>query len=142
MAGSITYCSYTSDSGATYDLKLDESNSKGVALPGNVALTNARVVVGLQPTKSLKPRYVLCYSEANPLIKRRLVVGNTAAIPVLLAPGSKIQIEDYPGVADTVGTVSVFVVTYYSGEKSNVIPAVNTSGGDTGLTDGTPARDR
>jgi hypothetical protein len=71
-------------------------------------------------------------------MRRKFWVGDVLNIPLLIAPGSTITGEDYPGAGDTAGVNQTWVVTAYRGEKVDVVPAFSSP--DTGLTDGTPGQ--
>jgi hypothetical protein len=142
MAGSITYQRYTDDSGLSYSIKMDESNAKGTV--GSKRLCLARSVAHDGMPKNMEPRYVLAYNQITPAQKRKFIVGNPNAITDLLTPGAIVVSEQYPAVNSESGgggaTIN-WIVTYYSGERRKLIPAVNSSTGDTGLTDGSAGLD-
>jgi hypothetical protein len=135
MAGSRTIRQYTDDAGIVYAIRTDKSNAN--ASPGggaNISLLPVRTAnVPLIP-KGFEPRYVLAYNQANPNQRRKFFVGNLQAIQPLLAVGATIVAEDYPGAGDTPGANATWVVTYYSGERRALIPAIASP--DTFLTDG------
>lgn len=139
MAGSRTIREYTDDAGIVYAIRTDKSN--GNASPGggaNISLLAARTAnVPLIP-KGFEPRYVLAYNQSNPNQRRKFYVGNLQAIQPLLVPGATIIAEDYPGLNDTPGVNTTWVVTYYSGERRALIPSITSP--DTSLTDGVLTR--
>jgi len=138
MAGSLKYVRYTDDSGTAYSVLLDESNSE--ATVGGIAFCLARTAAHPNLPTKLKKRYVNCFVTATPAIKRRFWVGNPLAIPQILSGGAVLA-PAYPGAADAAGTAVAWTITSYRGEKNSPPPALNTTGGDTGLTDGDAPRD-
>jgi len=134
MAGSLTWRSYTADSGITYSIRVDESNSRATVSSNAAPLCPVRTANYPAMPSGLKKRYVLAYSQANPNIRRKFWVGDVAQITNVLVGGLLIG-EDYPGAADAAGVNANWVITAYRGEKSRVIPTFGAP--DTGLTDGT-----
>jgi len=138
MAGSLKPFRYTDDAGVAYSVVLDESNS--TATVGGVALLLNRTVASPYPPGRLKKRYVNAFLTSNPNIKRRFWVGNPLAIPQILASAAFLA-SVYPVAGDTAVAPVAWTITSYRGEKGAIPPAISTTGGDTGLTDGTTARD-
>jgi hypothetical protein len=138
MAGSRTWRSYTSDSGAQYSIQIDESNARAIPTAAGSAgseLCPVRTANAPRLPKGLKLRYVNAYNQANPAEKRRFIVGTTSQIPIVTAPGATIVSEDYPGAGDTPGTTATWIVRGYRGEKVDNAPSFSAP--DTGLTDAT-----
>ncbi len=138
MAGSLNWFRYTDDTGNNFSVFLDESNSKATA--GNVQLCLARAAVYPLLAAGFKKRYVNAYLSSNPSIKRRFIVGNPLAL-AQIATGGAFLAAVYPVPGDTAVAPVAWTVTSSRGEKSKVAPAVNTTSGDSGLTDGTTPRD-
>jgi hypothetical protein len=131
MAGSLDYAGYTDDGGNTFVLKRDRTNS--TATVAGAALMIPRTAAGTsRAPMGIKFRYALAYNEANPLQRRKFIIGNPSAARLILQGGAQISAEDYPGAADAAGAAQTWTVTYYSGEKSRTIPF--PTGIDTVLT--------
>ena len=135
MAGSRTIRQYTDDAGIVYAIRCDKSNGNASPVGStNIPLLPVRTAnVPLLP-RGLRPRYALAYNQANPGQRRRFIIGNLQAIQPILAVGSKILAEDYPGANDTAGSNVTWIVTYYSGEKRPLVPTFDSP--DSALTDG------
>jgi hypothetical protein len=135
MSGSLTYRAYTSDTGAVYSVKLDESNSEGRVVGGAandlvpIRTTNAPAL-----PSGVKKRYVNTFNSALPAQRRRFYVGNLAAFAQATAPGAQITTNEFSGAGNTTSTTVTWNVSSFSGEKSRVVPAFGAT--DTGLTDG------
>jgi hypothetical protein len=138
MAGSLKWQRYRDDSGLDYSINVDESNA--AATCGGVALCPTRTSAHANLPTKLKKRYVNAYLTSNPVIRRRFWVGNPLAIPQILA-GAAFLAGVYPLPADTAIAPVAWTIASYRGEKNAPPPALNTTVGDTGLTDGSPARD-
>ena len=138
MAGSLKYVRYIDDSATPYSVLQDESNSEATC--GGVILSLARLAAHPNLPTKLSKRYVNCFVTATPTIKRKFWVGNPLAIPQILS-GAAFLASAYPGAADTAGAPVAWTITSYRGEKNSPPPALNTTSGDTGLTDGDAARD-
>lgn len=138
MAGSKKYVRYTDDAGVSYSDFLDESNSE--ATIGGIVLCAPRTAAHPNLPKKLAKRYLLAYVTATPTIRRRFWVGNPLAIPQIIAGGAFLA-GIYPTAADGATVQAPWTVTRYVGEISSPPPALNTTSGDTGLTDGDAARD-
>jgi hypothetical protein len=136
MAGSMTWRKYTSDSGADYSAKIDESNA-GAIIGASPVFMPARTVNNPQLPRGLQKRYVLATNVANPKLKRKFYVGTQAILNTILGNlNTPIVASDYPGATGTTaGTNTNWTVTYVSGEKSRLTPIVTAA--DTGLDDGT-----
>ena len=135
MAGSLTYRTYTADSGVSYSIKIDESNAQA-AISGGAAGALCPVRSGNfpAPPSGLKYRYILCYNQAEPDQRRKFTIGDPTLVVSATAPGATLTAESYPGVNDTTGSNVTWIITAYRGEKSRGIPAITAT--DTGLTDG------
>jgi len=138
MSGSITTRQYTSDNGATYSIRCDESNANATASAGGITsppLLPIRTTNQPFPPVGLKPRYVNAYNSANPAQRRRFKY-STSAQTVVLADGATISCEDYPaGGGNLPGVTQTWIVTSPVGEKSRKPKPFNAP--DTGLTDNT-----
>lgn len=133
MAGSIRFFKYTDDAGNSYSVKVDESN--GEATVGGAALMLSRTAAHPYAPCVLQKRFCYAYVTATPAIKRRFYIGNPAAVIQILSGGAFLA-NIYPAAADGTPTQVAWTVTAYRGEKNSPPPALNTTGGDTGLTDG------
>jgi hypothetical protein len=138
MAGSLKWFQYTDDSGTNYSQNIDESNGLGTIGGIRMSLNRSAASPNL-PTK-LKRRYVNAFVTALPAIKRRFWIGNPLAIPQILQGGAMLAAV-YPSPTDGTPVTAPWTITSYRGEKNSPPPALNTTAGDTGLTDGTVARD-
>lgn len=138
MAGSLKWVSYTDDAGVAYSINVDESNSEGTI--GGVRMCLNRTVASPNIPTKLKKRYVNAFVTATPAIKRRFWIGNPLCIPQALA-GAAMLAAAYPTPADAAPTTVAWTITSYRGEKNAPPPALSTTSGDTGLTDGDVARD-
>jgi hypothetical protein len=138
MAGSLRWYKYTDDSGFPYSVNLDESNSNATC--GGVALMVNRTTAHILPNSKLHKRYVLAFLTSNPAIRRRFWIGNPLAIPQILAQAAFLA-SVYPNSTDTPVPPSPWTVTAYRGEKAGLPPPFNILTGDTGLTEGSSARD-
>jgi hypothetical protein len=118
MAGSIKWFIYTTDQGADFAIKLDESNTEAVNA-GTQDYLNAGTVVNALP-RNIKPRYIRVRS-GDGLTTRKLVC-LTPTIFAGITSGFSIANPNGAGVLFLVGKV---------GEKISV-----PFGVDTGLTDG------
>lgn len=83
-----------------------------------------------------EPRYCLAYVQANPLIKRKFVIGDPAVVPTLVAGATTISAPVYSTADDSTPPSVAWVITYYSGEKRTVISTIASP--DTGLQEGDP----
>lgn len=133
MAGSLTYRTYRTDSGAFTSIRMDESNASTTTAGGSQLCPPK---VGDYPAlpRGLTPRYINTYDQNLPRRKRRFYVGDPTLVAGLVVPGATVVSEVYPNSEDDGGTTSTWVITSYRGEKSSVIPSNNAP--DTGLTDG------
>jgi hypothetical protein len=138
MAGSLNWFRYQDDAGTSFSVYLDESNSRATC--GGVQLCLNRTTAAPRINKGTKLRYVNCTLASNPSIKRKFYVGNPLTIPQILS-GAAFLASVYPVAGDTAVAPVAWTVTSYRGEKTNAPPAINATAGDTGLTDGTAARD-
>lgn len=135
MAGSLTWREYTSDNGVPYAIRVDESNARGAFTGGGADPLCPPRATDVPPLpNTIKPRYLLAYNQAKPVQKRKFILGDAGQIESALTVGATITAEQYPGAADTAGNNVTWVVTFYSGEKQKLVPAVSSP--DTGLTDG------
>jgi hypothetical protein len=112
MAGSLRWFRYTDDSATPYSVLLDESNSRATC--GGVALCLARTAAHPREQKSLSKRYVNCSLASNPNIKRRFWVGNSLAIPQILAGAAFLAVV-YPTADDASGTAVAWTINSYRG---------------------------
>jgi hypothetical protein len=138
MAGSLNWFRYTDDTGNSFSVKLDESNSK--ATVGGVQLFLNRTIVHPLLAKGFRMRYVNATLVSNPAIKRRFWVGNPLAL-AQVAVGGAFLAGVYPVAGDTAVTPVPWSITSVRGEQARLAPSLNTTGGDTGLTDGTVPQD-
>lgn len=138
MAGSLKYFRYTDDAGVPYSINVDESNAE--ATVGGIALCLPRTAAHPNIPTKLKKRYLNAYVTATPAIKRKFWVGNPLAIPQILAGGAFLA-GAYPTAADAATVAVAWTISSYRGEKNSPPPALNTTSGDTGLTDGDAGRD-
>jgi len=138
MAGSKRWFRYVNDAALAYSVSLDESNSEATC--GGIPLMLNRTAAHPRLSRGDSMRYVYAYVTATPSIKRRFWVGNPAAIPQILA-GAAFLAGVYPSAADGVTVTSSWTITSYRGERASTAPALNTTAGDTGLTDGDIPRD-
>ena len=137
MAGSKSWRLYTADNGSSYSVFVDESNSRAVLTGGaGQTLLPARLSNFPLPPKGLQKRYVNTYNITLPTQKRRFFIGTPELTALALAVGATITAETYPGVDDTLGETTTWVITSYRGEKSQTAPGFAIP--DTGLTDETP----
>lgn len=120
MAGSLEVFVYTTDSGARYLVKLDESNATAAGFPQAVA---ADINLPVLPNR-IKMRVVNCVSETG--IRRRIHVPTVTS-------------DFWTGVTRTVGLIVVtglngsevqFTIASRTGEKETFLTF-----GDTGQTD-------
>jgi hypothetical protein len=138
MAGSLKWFKYADDAGVAYSINVDESNAE--ATVGGIALCLVRTAAHPNIPTKLKKRYLNAYVTATPAIKRKFWVGNPLAIPQILAGGAFLA-GAYPTAADGATTTVAWTIASYRGEKNAPPPALNTTAGDTGLTDGDLGRD-
>lgn len=138
MAGSRKKFQYTNDSGVLYQLKLDESNAEGTI--GGVVMFLPRSAQLPDIPRGTKPRYVNAFLASNPVIKRKFYIGNPLAV-VQAVNGAVLSAVVYPNATDTAGTTANWTITSYRGEGSTPPEPVNTTSGDSGLTDGDDAGD-
>lgn len=138
MAGSRKKFQYTNDSGVLYGVTLDESNAEGTI--GNVPMFLPRTTQVPDVPKGTKLRFVNTFLVSNPSIKRKFYIGNPQAI-IQAVNGAVLSAVVYPNATDTAGTPANWTITSYRGEGSNPPQPVNSTSGDTGLTDGDDARD-
>lgn len=130
MAGSRRRFRYESDNGSAYSLTLDESNGEAIITAG-ARITDDLVSGELSKPAGFSPRYVLAYLQSNPLIRRRFVVGDPAAVSGLTATGATMQAAVYALADDTTPPKVAWVVTAYRGEKLSVVGGISAP--DTGL---------
>ena len=139
MSGSLTYRSYTSDSGTTYSVKVDESNSEARVVGGLAAdVMLVRTANSPALPSGLKKRYVNCVNAALPTQRRRFYIGTLASFAQAVAPGAQLTTNEFSGAGNTTSATVTWSVTSFSGEKSRVIPAFGSA--DSGLTDGDAAQ--
>jgi hypothetical protein len=134
MSGSLRWFRYVSDAGTAYSVRLDESNSE--ALLGTTPLMQNRTAAHPLPPKGFKLRYINAFNTADPNIKRKFYLGSSAAV-AQVAAGAALTAATYPGQ-----TASAWTYTSIRGEKSPIAPPLNTTSGDTGLTDGDQGQDQ
>lgn len=133
MAGSKKLFKYIDDAGELYSVNLDESNSQ--ATIGTVPLFQERSATHPEKPASLKFRYILCTYKDNPLIKRKFWIGDPAVL-VSIFGGTDLAANVYPNANDSSPSTGNWSITRFVGESRRIIPAVNATSGDTGLTDG------
>lgn len=138
MAGSKRWFRYQDDAGNSYSVNLDESNSEGTV--GGVTMMASRTAAHPRLPNGLRMRYVNAFLTATPLVKRKFWVGNPLAIPQVLASAAMLA-GAYPSATDGATVAGAWTISSYRGERNNGAPALNTTGGDTGLTDGDVQRD-
>jgi hypothetical protein len=138
MAGSRKKFLYTNDAGLAYTVTLDESNSEGTI--GGVAMFLARTVQVPDVPRGTKLRYVNATLISNPDIKRKFYIGNLAAITQAVQ-GATLLAGVYPTAADAAPSPVAWAITSYRGEGSTPPAPINSTSGDTGLTDGDNAQD-
>jgi hypothetical protein len=138
MAGSLTWFQYKDDAGNTYSVMQDESN--GLATIGGVRLALARTAANPAIPGRLRKRYVLAYLKSNPKLRRKFWVANPLAIPQILSSAA-MKAAVYASGADTTPVQEDWVISAYRGERGSIVPTVDATAGDTGLTDGTVGRD-
>lgn len=134
MAGSRERFLYVTDSGDSISLVLDESNGRATVVGGG-RITNDLTAGAFSKPIGFTPRYVNCYLVTNPLIKRRFVVGNPAAITSLTDSGAQLSAAVYANADDTAPAPATWNITSYRGEKLTVVPAIGAP--DTGLQEAT-----
>jgi hypothetical protein len=120
MAGALRVFSYTSDATIGYGVRLDRTNARGTVTGTSEPLFAAVTPdnIGNNVPKGIKLRYANCVDVTNPKIKRRIYIGNLAAYFALSqATNPRIDIEQYPGNDDSVGTINTFAVQSLVGEK-------------------------
>jgi hypothetical protein len=138
MAGSQTWFQYKDDAGNVYSVVQDESN--GIATVGGTRLAIARTAAHPAIPGRLRKRYLLAYLKSNPKVRRKFWVPNPLAIPQILASAT-MKAAVYASGADTVPVQEDWIISAYRGERGSVIPTVDATAGDTGLTDGSVGRD-
>lgn len=120
MAGSIKWFEYTTDSGATFAISMDESNGEAV---GNADYTTSSTVTFKLPS-NVKKRYAR-YTSDDGLHQRVVPVGSNTANVNTLPESFTAQAV---GIADGV----LVRLREYVGERISMIPQA----ADTGLNDG------
>lgn len=123
MSGSFRAFNYLDDEGQTWLVKLDESNSKGVAQGG--ILFPSAVSAAPQLPRGLRMRYFNCVNTANPLQKRQLKCGSPT-----IFNGSPVGTQVGTPAGDGHPAITWQIVSK-RGERVSGISLV-----DTGLTDG------
>lgn len=122
MAGSRDWFVYTSDSGQSYLVNLDESNAEAAAFPHFGAGTPK-----FPPApKGMTMRFIHCRSRTADSRTRRFYVPTVAVLNNLLTAGF-ITAPAYPGSA-----AEAWDITTYNGETRRNLAIVT----DTGLNDG------
>jgi hypothetical protein len=135
MAGALRFFRYDSDDGTEYGVRLDRSNSTCTVTVGGQPVfptLQGGAPIGKAAPKGLSLRYANVFSKDNPLIKRKLYIGNIVAYNALAQQANPtITGEDYPGQDDTAGVAQVWIVTSLVGEKRLRIPnsTIASSGG-------------
>ncbi len=120
MAGSIKWFEYTTDSGATFAISMDESNGEAV---GNADYTELSTVTFKLPS-NVKKRYARYTSDDGLHVRTVPVSSNTANVNTLPASFE----------AQAVGIAAGVTVKLreFVGERISMIPQA----ADTGLNDG------
>lgn len=119
MAGSLKYFKYTTSGGATFGIKMDESNGEAV---GNTDIVAGDLPIQELP-RNIKPRYVL-YRSADGLTTRRIPVTE-----------NDVDVTDLPATIDVAAPIAGDAAITLSrqsfiGEVQRPVIAI-----DTGLTD-------
>lgn len=138
MAGSKKWFRYQNDAATAYSVNIDESNAEATC--GGVQLMLSRTAAHPKLPSGDKMRYCLAFVTATPNIKRKFYVGNPLA-SAQLSTGAAFLAGIYPTAGDGATVTGAWTVTALRGEKSSPPPALNTTAGDTGLTDGDIPRD-
>ncbi len=120
MAGSIKWFEYTTDSGATFAISMDESNGEAV---GNADYTDASTVTFKLPG-NVKKRSARYASDDGNHVRVVPISSNTANVNTLPASFTAQAV----GISDGV-TVRL---RQFTGERISMIPVPQ----DTGLNDG------
>jgi hypothetical protein len=120
MAGSIKWFEYTTDSGATFAISMDESNGEAV---GNADYTEASTVTFKLPS-NVKKRYARYSSDDGNHVRVIPIGSNTANVNTVPAT---IEAQAVGIAAGVTCKLRQFV-----GEIINLIPTA----ADTGLNDG------
>lgn len=120
MAGSIKWFEYTTDSGATFAISMDESNGEAV---GNADYTESSTVTFKLPS-NVKKRYAR-YGSAD---------GNTIRTIPISSPSENVTTLPQTITAQIAGSATgvVLALREYVGERIAMIPQA----ADTGLDDG------
>lgn len=116
MAGSLKWFLYTRSGGATFGVRMDESNGEAI---GNTDVTDADLPLEELP-KGLKPRYVL-YRSADGLTTRRIIV-----------TGNNIDLTDLPATitvaSPIVGAAGILLLRQsLVGEVQKPVIAIDTA---------------
>lgn len=120
MSGSIKWFVYTSDAGAEYGIKMDESNGEAV---GNADYATTDTTMMSLP-RNISPR-IAVYTSADGLYSRRIPVTSNTATAANLPASFTAQISG--SAAGVQVSLSSFI-----GERFTSIPIA----ADTGILDG------
>jgi hypothetical protein len=121
MSGSLTWRTYTGDSGIQYSVFRDESNSEAIPTPGTATLLSPFVTGAGGLPNLIKPRYVNAVLSTNAAIKKRFIVGTVAIFSAIVAGGT---------ITENTTPVQIWNITGKVGEKQRIPTAT-----DTGQTD-------
>jgi hypothetical protein len=139
MAGSKILRRYVDDAVVSFTVNVDESNSR--ATVNGKELMAPRTATHPNEPKGFAKRYVLATLKSNPNIKRKFWVGNTQAIGDIITGTFPLKATVYPTADDAAGTQVDWSITAYRGEKRAIPKQLDTTAGDSGLTDGTAPLD-
>jgi hypothetical protein len=120
MAGSIKWFEYTTDSGATFAISMDESNGEAV---GNADYTTSSTVTFKLPS-NVKKRFARYVSDDGNHVRNIPVSSNAANVNTLPASFTAQAVNIADGV--------VVKLRQFVGESISMIPQA----ADTGLNDG------
>jgi hypothetical protein len=118
MAGAKKYYIYTDDSGNSYAVQLNQSNSEatinGVSVMGKHTLAVPLLPVGF------KMRYVMAFLVDDPAIKRKFYIGSLDTLKEILSTSQVLRARRYPTM-----DASDWNVTFYKGEKVRLAPPLS-----------------